>query len=102
VLQKHPSGMGQPTLSSAVQYGAACRFDHPLEYAVKLNKKGLPIRPGEPVCGFYAKKGECRYGASPLHVPAVCLRKAEHADSFTHDATPSAGPSCKFSHPDAT
>jgi serine/threonine-protein kinase/endoribonuclease IRE1 len=65
------------TASFDVQYGAACRFDHPLEFAVELNRKGLPIRPGEPVCGFYAKKGECRYGAID-----------------------SAGPSCKFSHPD--
>ena len=52
------------TARFAVQYGAACRFDHPLEFAVELNRKGLPIRPGEPICGFYAKKGECRYGAT--------------------------------------
>ncbi len=68
---KHSVWHGTTNLSSALQYGAACRFDHPIEFAVKLNKKGLPIRPGEPVCGFYAKKGECRYGASPLRVPAV-------------------------------
>ena len=30
---------------------------------MELNRKGLPIRPGETICGFYVKKGECRYGA---------------------------------------
>ena len=53
------------------QYGEACKFDHPPAFAVRLNKQGLPIRPGEPVCGFYAKKGECKFG-----------------------------PACKFNHPD--
>ena len=48
----------------ALQYGEACKFDHPAEFAISLNKQGLPLRPNEPICGFYAKKGECKFGRS--------------------------------------
>lgn len=37
------------------KFGKACKFDHPEEYAVKLNKDGLPMRTGEAVCEHYAK-----------------------------------------------
>lgn len=47
-----------------MQYGEMCKFDHPPEFAVKLNQQGLPLRPEEPVCTFYAKKGDCKFGAS--------------------------------------
>lgn len=55
-----------------MQYGDACKFDHPPEYGVRLNAAGLPLRPGEPMCSFYAKKGDCKFG-----------------------------PACKFDHPAA-
>ena len=48
---------------------------------MKLNKKGLPIRPGEPVCGFYAKKGECRYGACAYGMLSVRRKPNMHAVS---------------------
>lgn len=44
------------------RFGETCRFDHPSKFAVKLNKDGLPIRPGEPPCSFYERFGECRCG----------------------------------------
>lgn len=47
-----------------LQYGEMCKFDHPPEYAISLNQQGLPLRPEEPLCSFYAKKGECKFGAS--------------------------------------
>ena len=88
-----------PDIDPMLQYGAACRFDHPSEFAVVLNKKGLPIRPGEPVCGFYAKKGECRYGAygSVVAFSPLAPDANEKTDQRGHAH---AGPSCKFSHPD--
>lgn len=51
-------------------YGETCRFDHPPEYAVKLNAKGLPLRPDEEICVYWKRNGECKFG-----------------------------PSCKFNHP---
>lgn len=53
------------------RYGEACRFDHPPEYAVKLNSKGLPIRPGATLCSFYERTGDCKFGAAcKFHHPA--------------------------------
>lgn len=53
------------------KFGQACKFDHPLRLAVRLNSLGLPVRPQETTCPFYAKTGLCKFG-----------------------------PSCKFHHPD--
>lgn len=52
------------------RFGETCRYDHPMEYSVRLNPDGLPLRPGEPACAYYARHGVCKYG-----------------------------PSCRFSHP---
>jgi serine/threonine-protein kinase/endoribonuclease IRE1 len=71
-----PSRPGQPlcdfyTKTGHCKYGEACKFDHPLQYAVQLNSVGLPIRPAEAVCTFYEKTGACKFG-----------------------------PACKFNHPE--
>jgi hypothetical protein len=34
---------------SPTRFGEGCKFDHPPEYAVQLNRNGLPVRPGEPI-----------------------------------------------------
>ena len=49
-------------VSCFAQYGEGCKFDHPAEYGVRLNRLGLPLRPGEPMCSFYTKKGDCKFG----------------------------------------
>ena len=46
------------------KFGQGCKFDHPLQYAVKLNSLGLPLRSSEPACPFYAKTGGCKFGPS--------------------------------------
>ncbi|PRW20697.1 Serine threonine- kinase endoribonuclease IRE1 [Chlorella sorokiniana] len=46
------------------RFGGACRFNHPLQYAVQLNRLGLPRRPNQPPCQFYIKTGTCKFGAS--------------------------------------
>lgn len=64
-----PQRPGQPICdfyqkTGHCRFGEACRFDHPPEYAVRLNHKGLPLRPGQPVCAFYQRTSECRYAAA--------------------------------------
>lgn len=46
------------------RFGETCRYDHPMEYSVRLNPDGLPLRPGEPTCTYYARHGVCKYGPS--------------------------------------
>jgi serine/threonine-protein kinase/endoribonuclease IRE1 len=48
--------------SGHCRYGEACKFDHPPEYAVKLNSRGLPMRPEEPTCVYWQRNGECKFG----------------------------------------
>ena len=58
----HPAG--------ACRFGPTCRFDHPPEFAVRLNRKGLPLRPGEAICTFYERFGTCKFGpACKFHHP---------------------------------
>lgn len=49
-------------LAGHCQFGEACKFDHPPEYAVRLNRRGLPLRPGQPTCAFYERTGDCKFG----------------------------------------
>jgi len=46
------------------RFGESCRFDHPVEYAVRLSKQGLPLRPGQAMCQYYERNGECKFGAA--------------------------------------
>eukprot|EP00803_Ostreobium_quekettii_P007201 evm.model.scf_1616.4 EVM.evm.TU.scf_1616.4 scf_1616:19022-23655(+) len=46
------------------KYHDRCRFDHPQEYAVKLNEDGLPMRPGQQVCEHYKQTHECKFGGA--------------------------------------
>lgn len=71
-------------------------FRAALQYAVRLNETGLPMRPGEPVCSFFAKSGACKFGPSckvlthpppPLPpLPArVCVPKLQILSSCIHN-----------------
>ena len=46
------------------KFGQTCKFDHPVEYAVRLNILGLPLRDQVQICPHYMKTGECKYGPS--------------------------------------
>lgn len=70
VVAVFPRRSGQPVCdfyakTGHCRFGEACKFDHPLEYAVKLSSKGLPLRPGVSICAYYEKSGgECKFGAA--------------------------------------
>lgn len=52
------------------KYHERCKFDHPLEFAIRLNEDGLPMRPGEPVCEYYKSTHACKFGgACKFHHP---------------------------------
>lgn len=52
------------------KFGDSCKFDHPLQYAVRLNRDKLPMRPGDAVCTYYERHGECKFGpACKFHHP---------------------------------
>ena len=75
-VEQFPHGPRQPVCdfyarTGHCKFGQGCRFDHPLQLAVRLSRLGLPVRQQEPVCPHYAKTGECKYG-----------------------------PGCKFNHPE--
>ena len=56
--------------SGHCRFGETCKFDHPPEFAVKLNGKGLPLRPGEQICSYWRRNGECKFGpACKFHHP---------------------------------
>lgn len=68
------------------KYHDRCKFDHPPDYAIKLNEDGLPMRPGEPVCDFYKSTHACKFGgACKFHHPNM---QPIYAGSETND-TPS-------------
>lgn len=46
------------------KFGEGCKFDHPPQFAVCLNRLGLPLRAQEATCPFYAKTGNCKFGPS--------------------------------------
>ncbi|KAL4433623.1 hypothetical protein ABPG75_000064 [Micractinium tetrahymenae] len=46
------------------RFGSSCRFHHPPEFAVALNRHGLPIRRGQPFCSFFERTGQCKFGPS--------------------------------------
>lgn len=48
----------------ARRFGGACRFHHPPQYGVVLNRQGLPLRPGQPACQFFVRTGACKFGAA--------------------------------------
>jgi serine/threonine-protein kinase/endoribonuclease IRE1 len=72
-----PERPGQPICdfyqkTGHCRFGEACKFDHPPQFAVRLNPRGLPLRPGQAVCAFYQRTGECKFGPScKFHHPAV-------------------------------
>lgn len=71
------------------KFGQACKFDHPPEYAVKLNRDGLPMRQGEAVCEHYAKFKQCKFGqACKYHHPN--LRRVVSRSDVSQPATPGA------------
>ncbi|KAK2079502.1 hypothetical protein QBZ16_001896 [Prototheca wickerhamii] len=47
-------------------YGSRCKFSHPMDKLPELrfNSLHLPLRPGEPVCSFYARHWRCSFGAT--------------------------------------
>jgi len=46
------------------KYHDRCRFDHPMDYAVRLNEDGLPMRPGQQICEHYRQTHECKFGGA--------------------------------------
>ncbi|DBA76306.1 TPA: bifunctional endoribonuclease/protein kinase ire1 [Trebouxia sp. C0004] len=55
------------------KFRQACKFDHPVEFAVKMNSVGLPLRTHELACPYYAKNGSCKFGPScKFHHPELC------------------------------
>eukprot|EP00210_Caulerpa_lentillifera_P009019 g8608.t1 len=52
------------------KFGNQCKYSHDLtHYSIdgghfdRFTEEGLPIRPGEKLCGVYSKTGNCPYGA---------------------------------------
>ena len=79
-LAAFPVRQGQPPCEFYVKtghckFGENCRFDHPPQYAVRLNSVGLPLRPGEPACAHFEKTRLCKFGPAckfdhpELHAP---------------------------------
>ena len=55
------------------KFQQACKFDHPVEFAVKVNSLGLPLRAHGLACPYYAKNGSCKFGPScKFHHPEHC------------------------------
>jgi len=55
------------------KFQQACKFDHPVEFAVKVNSLGLPLRAHGLACPYYAKNGSCKFGPScKFHHPENC------------------------------
>ena len=77
-LEAFPQRPGQMLCDFYVRTGfckfrQACKFDHPIEFAVKVNSLGLPLRTHELACPFYAKNGSCKFGPScKFHHPEHC------------------------------
>ena len=77
LLPLFPRRLGQPVCdffskTGHCRFGEGCRFDHPLQFAVRLNLQRLPLRPGQVVCAHYARCGECKFGAAcKWHHPAL-------------------------------
>ena len=46
------------------KFQQACKYDHPVEFAVKVNSLGLPLRAHGLACSYYAKTGSCKFGPS--------------------------------------
>lgn len=54
------------------RFGAGCRFNHPAQFAVRLNGLGLPLRPDQPVCQHFMKTGTCKFAAAcKFHHPGT-------------------------------
>ncbi|KAG0454857.1 hypothetical protein HPP92_024149 [Vanilla planifolia] len=76
------------------KYGPRCKFNHPTE---KLNalvavtqsdeitvNSDLPERPLEPICAFYAKTGNCKFGGNcKFHHPKDILVQLAGKDAAT-------------------
>ena len=77
-LEAFPQRPGQTLCDFYVRTGfckfqQACKFDHPVEFAVKVNSLGLPLRAHELACPYYAKNGSCKFGPScKFHHPELC------------------------------
>ncbi|GAQ85257.1 hypothetical protein KFL_002260130 [Klebsormidium nitens] len=86
-----PQRPGQPHCAyflknGTCKFGSTCKFDHPgakpfagrsvaaapverlglrsdvFGTTAPMNSKGLPLRPSEPLCQFFRKTGDCKYG----------------------------------------
>ena len=77
-LEALPQRPGQMLCDFYVRTGfckfqQACKFDHPVEFAVKVNSLGLPLRAHGLACPYYAKNGTCKFGPScKFHHPEHC------------------------------
>ena len=76
------------------KFGEGCKFDHPLRFAVALNRAGLPLRPGEAICGYFERTGECKFGPAckfhhPNYPPEHVYSDAPSAASGGHGLGPS-------------
>jgi hypothetical protein len=88
--------------TSTCSFGASCRFDHPtwVPYGGIANWKevtsgtptdpaSLPQRPGETVCAYYMKTGECKYGIKcRFDHPKDRPEPTSHNDQTQKVATP--------------
>lgn len=89
---QHPSRPGQPPCAfflktGECKFGATCKFDHPVARAAApvhfvqqqrqqqpritpatrapiADDGEFPIRPGQQLCAYFAKTGECKFGAT--------------------------------------
>lgn len=126
------------------KFGATCQFNHPEPSgnasvavnplggftpsapAESFNSKGYPLRPGVPICSFFQKNGECKFGQTckwdhteGLDGGMVAGAGMGYATSgitnslgnpirpgqpvcnfFSKTGTCSFGPTCKFDHPE--
>jgi len=53
--------------NGSCKYGSSCKYHHPRDRitssaACTVGPLGLPLRPGQAVCGFYSNYGTCKYG----------------------------------------
>ncbi len=77
-LEAFPQRPGQMLCDFYVRTGfckfqQACKFDHPVEFAVKMNSLGFPLRAHELACPYHAKTGLCKFGPScKFHHPELC------------------------------
>jgi len=86
--------------------------------AESFNSKGYPLRPGQPICTFFAKTGECKFSTTCKfdHTEGVSFDEAQNLQTnslghplrpgqpvcnfYAKNGTCSFSGTCKFDHPE--